>query len=386
MIMALSSPLLYHWQLKMIFEEQCIRNVLVDLAGFVSKQNFTKHHKHYVPDLNWQDNLGLDSIQIMELAAHVNSLFHIFETNKENYLLEDDFVDNWVQKVISARSEKNKQLTFTTSGTSGNPCTATHDMEFLMREVAVIATFFNNANQIVTYVPAYSIYGFLFTVLLPGYLNIRVVHASEIQWSQLSSTAILVATPFHWPLILPALKKSDTRTSFGVSATAMLTPTLNDMIVDKGVDLLEVYGATETSGIGYRKGTSAFQLFPYLSFKHYNDKITVIDSDNNIHLPLQDELTIQEDNYFSINNRKDNKVNIAGNLVDLLDVERSISKIDNIKNCTISAKMVEYNTQLSISIYLNEDSEALRALAIASIKQQLPAHKTPSYYYFEERD
>ena len=369
-----------------MFLEQCIRNVLVDLAGFVSKQNFTKHHKYYAPDLKFQDNLGLDSIQIMELAAHVNSLFHVFETDKKNYLLEDDLVDNWVQKVTSARSEKNNQFTFRTSGTSGNPGSVTHDLYFLMREVAVLAGFFNNASEIITYVPAYSIYGFLFTVLLPGYLNIPVVHASEVQWDQLSSTAILVATPFNWTLILPAFKKSDIKACFGVSATATLTPALNNMIVDKGIDLVEVYGSTETSGIGYRKGTDAFQLFPYLSFKNFNNKIALIDNDNNIQLPLQDELAIQEIGYFTILKRKDNKVNIAGNLVDLSDVEATIEKIDNIKHCTISAKMVEHNTQLSITISLKQDSDALRALAIESIKQQLPAHQTPRFYYFETRE
>ena len=366
-----------------MFQQQCIRNVLVDLAGFVSKQNFTKHHKYYLPHLKWQDTMGLDSIQIMELAAYVNSLFHVFETDKKNYLLEDDLVDNWVDKVNSARSEKNKQLTFRTSGTSGNPGSVTHDMVFLMREVAVLASFFDSASQIISYVPAYSIYGFIFTVLLPGYLNIPVVHASEVQWSQLPATSILVATPFHWPLILPALKKSNIKTCYGVSATAMLTPTLNNLILDKGVDLLEVYGSTETSGIGYRKGTTAFQLFPYLSFNQSGDKITLTDDDNDTRLPLQDELTIQENSHFSIKKRKDNKVNIAGNLVDLLEVESTIQKIANIRHCTLSAKMVEYNTRLSITIFLKEDSEDLRALAIASIKQQLPAHQTPGYFHFE---
>ena len=368
-----------------MFEEQCIRNVLVDLAGFVSKQNFTKHHKFYEPDLNFQDNLGLDSIQIMELAAHVNSLFHVFETDKKNYLLADDLVDNWVNKVITARSEKNSQLTFRTSGTTGNPGFVTHDVDFLMREVAVLATFFNNASQIVSYVPAYSIYGFLFTVLLPGYLNIPVVHASEVQWNQLASTAIVVATPFHWPLILPAFKNTDTRACYGVSATAMLTPALFNIIQAKGIDLLEVYGSTETSGVGYRTGTTAFQLFPYLSFKMEDDTITLIDNETKSQIPLQDELIITENNYFSINKRKDNKVNIAGNLVNLLEVEAVIQKIANIQHCSLSAKMVEYNTQLSITILLKEDTEDLRALAIALIKHKLPAHQTPVYYYFEER-
>ena len=369
-----------------MFTEQSVRNVLVDLAGFVSKQHFTKHHKYYVPGLNWQDHLGLDSIQIMELAAYVNSLFHLFETDKKNYLLEDAFVDHWVQKVISARSEKNKQLTFRTSGTSGNPGSVTHTVDFLMREIGVLATFFKHASQVVTYVPAHSIYGFLFTVLLPEYLNIPVVHASEVQWSELSATAILVATPFHWPHILPAFQKSDSINCYGVSATAMLTPALNDMIVEKGVDLLEVYGSTETAGIGYKRGIDAFQLFPYLCFKKYNDKMAVIDKDTNLSLPLQDELIILENSFFSVAKRKDNKVNIAGNLVDLSEVETIIHTIDNIKYCNISAKMIEYNTQLIIVLTLKQDSEDLRAIAIAAINKHLPAHQTPRYYSFEERN
>jgi len=132
--------------------------------------------------------------------------------------------------------------------------------------------------------------------------------------------------------------------------------------------------------------TASYQLFPYLSFKRHNDKIALIDNDHNIQLPLQDELAIQKNGYFTILKRKDNKVNIAGNLVDLSDVEATIQKIDNIKNCTICAKMVEHNTQLSIILSLKEDSDDLRALAIESIKQQLTAHQPPRFYYFETRE
>lgn len=366
-----------------MFSEQCIRNVLVDLAGFVAKQNFTLHHKYYQPHLHFQDDLGMDSIQIMELAAHINSLFHIFETDKQNYLLEDGLVDNWVQKVLSARAEKNKHLTFRTSGTTGIPESVTHTIDFLMREVAVLSTFFTGAQQIVTYVPAYSIYGFLFTVLLPGYLNIPVVHASEVQWNQLAATSVLVATPFHWPLILPAIQTNDEVTCYGVSATAPLTDTLSQMIAARGVDLIEVYGSTETSGVGYRKGTAAFQLFPYLCFTQANGNLEVTDKDSNSALPLQDELTAHQDNYFTINKRKDHKVNIAGNLVDLAEVEAIICSIDNIRYCTIAAKMVTYNLQLSATLSLHKDSDALRAGAIAAIKQSLPAHQTPGNFYFE---
>jgi 4-coumarate--CoA ligase len=364
-----------------MFSKQTIRNVVIDLAGNVTKQTFTQHHKHYIEGLTLHDDLGLDSIQIMELAAYTNNLFHIFETGKENYLLENDAIDSWVDKIIRARAEKNKQITFRSSGTSGNAKSITHQMDYLLREVNFLASFFKDASQIITYVPAGSIYGFLFTVLLPNALQIPVLHASEIQWNNITPKSIIVASPFHWSLLIPTIPSANFD-CYGVSATSYLAPALQEEIQQKGIDLLEVYGSTETSGIGYKKKEGSFKLFPYLRFDSSNTNIAITDIDTNKNLLLQDELIINEEGDFLVSKRIDNQVNIAGKLVNLSEVTTAIETIANIEICKLIAKQFLYNTRLVASIKLLTDNPFTREMAIQQIKKSLPAHQTPVEFYF----
>jgi 4-coumarate--CoA ligase len=364
-----------------MFSKQTIRNVLIDLAGLVIKKTFTQHHKHYIEGLSLHDDLGLDSIQIMELAAYTNSLFHIFETSKENYLLENDAIDSWVEKIIRARVENNKQITFRSSGTSGNAKSITHQMDYLLREVNFLASFFKDVSQIITYVPSHSIYGFLFTVLLPNVLQIPVVHASEIHWNNITPKSIVVATPFNWALLIPAISSANIN-CYGVSASSFLAPSLHEEIQQKGFDMLEVYGSTETSGIGYKKKEASFKLFPYLRFDGSNTTVAISDIDTNKTLLLQDELIINEEGDFLVNKRIDNQVNIAGKLVNLTDVTTAIETIANIEFCKLIAKQFEFTTRLVVSIKLIADTPSAREMAITHIKATLPAHQVPTQFIF----
>jgi 4-coumarate--CoA ligase len=364
-----------------MFSKQTIRNVVIDLAGNVTKQTFTQHHKNYKEGVTLHDDKGLDSIQIMELAAYVNSFFHIFETDKENYLLENDDIDSWVAKIINARTEKNNQITFRTSGTSGYTKSITHEMDYLLREVKFLSSFFKDASQIITYVPAHSIYGFLFTVLLPNALQVPVIHPSEIQWNKLTPKSIIVATPFHWSLLIPAINR-EAIDCYGVSATSFLEPALQQAIQQKGINLLEVYGSTETSGIGYKKKETFFTLFPYFKFDLKKTQIDITDIDSNKNLPLQDELIFNEEGGFYVSKRLDNQVNIAGKLVSLTEVAIAIEKFENIKQCKLTAKQFEYNTRLIASIKLIVDNQSARELAILQIKASFPAHQIPGQFYF----
>jgi 4-coumarate--CoA ligase (photoactive yellow protein activation family) len=366
----------------MTYYPSTIRNVLVDLAGVVTQETFTGHHRHYLEGLSWKIDFGLNSIQVLELAAHVNHLFHLFETDKKNYLLTDDQVDHWVNKIIDARKEKNEQLSFKTSGTSGASKFTTHTVAYLWREIEFLATFFKEATQIITYVPAHSIYGFLFTVLLPAKLGIPVLHASEVQWNQLSPQSVIVATPFYWSYILPAFSNLPIQ-CYGVSATSMLVPELKHQIEEQGVDLLDVYGSTETSGIGFRKKETAYQLFPYFSFVQNEAVLQIVDNNDNHLLPIQDMLKKQGDNLFLITGRIDNQVNVAGKLVDIEKVAANIRALENVADCKVSAKQVQYQTQLSAYVLLQTYSEQLRALAIQRIKEMLPAHETPVVFNFK---
>ena len=74
----------------------------------------------------------------------------------------------WVAEARRIAEGSERGLAFKTSGSTGEPRFITQDFAALAQETEALAEIFNGATRIVALVPAHHIYGFLFTVLLPG--------------------------------------------------------------------------------------------------------------------------------------------------------------------------------------------------------------------------
>jgi hypothetical protein len=116
---------------------------------------------------------------------------------------------------------------------------------FLQREIAFLARFFGYASYVVPYVLSYTIYGFLLTVGRTKGLQMPLWYPSEIDWTQLSSSVLIVATPFNRQLLIDSQHEMPIK-CLGVSAAAPLYQGLYQSINAKEIKLTELYGATET--------------------------------------------------------------------------------------------------------------------------------------------
>lgn len=360
-----------------------IQRLILDLVLKVTKQPFVGNASRYqIVDADLKDDLGLDSMEIMELAAHVNSFFNIFQNPKPPYLLSHTRLNEWVSLVEESLQHSNTVLSFQSSGTTGAAKIIQHPLTFLERELATLQLLFPNIKEIITFVPSYTIYGFLFTIGLPQYLSIPVTFPSEVDWTKLSPNSLVVGTPFHWRLLNQSLSAETHRFS-GVSAAATLDPALYAAIL-KRINLTEIYGSTETGGVGWRKsGKDHFTLFPFWRLEKQQDEFILVDQDDQKQYELMDEIVLDEQNRFSIKNRKDQKVNIAGLLVDLTDVCAKILALPNIASCKIDAKNQEDELRLQAFIQLKNDGTIERTKLDEQIKQLLPAHERPSIIYVE---
>lgn len=360
-----------------------IKRIILDFSLLVSRKPFHGIARVYQTEgADWKDDIGLDSIEIMQLAAHVNSFFTLFEMKDPPYLLSYTKVDDWIEQVYNARQKTNDSICFYSSGTSGQAKVTRHSMNFLQREVEWLSSHFKNITQIIPHVPSYTIYGFLFTVWLPQQLNIPVLFPSETDWQNLSPDTLLVATPFHWQLLTGSLPKK-MPLCYGVSAAAPLFNGLYETIIQKNITLTEIYGATETAGVGYRNNPKEpFTLFPYWELIQEKNNFTLKDKTNTQVYQLMDTIQPINDRQFTVTGRKDKQVNIAGNLVNLEEVRLIILQITGIQECEISAKAMGGETMLQAIITMQVDNESERTRIKNEIRKLLPAQERPGMIYF----
>ena len=366
-----------------MWTRQNIQKIILDFSLKASNNPFNGVASLYKTDnADWKDDMGLDSIELMQLATYINLFFNLFEMKDPPYLLSSNKLDDWVELVFDAKQKSNEYLNFTTSGTSGQSKTIKHSIDYLEREVSFLASLFSEATHIIPYVPSYTIYGFLFTVCLPEKLGIPLRYPSETNWQQVPAKSLIVATPFHWQLLLPVLPEKILH-CLGVSAASPLYDGLYQSITSKNITLTEIYGSTETSGVAYRKNwKDSFSLFPYWEFINDNNSIAIKDLKSHTVYSLMDDVTQTGYNQFVIVGRKDKEIKIAGILVNLDYVNTMIRQLPNIQQCSVSAKAIDNDVKIQASISLYTDGEKERADIKQQIRETLLSHERPRIIHF----
>jgi 4-coumarate--CoA ligase (photoactive yellow protein activation family) len=366
-----------------MWSHENIARILIDFSLKSSNQSFIGDHRIYEnKNADLKNDIGLDSIEMMQLAAYANNFFNLYSIKDPPYLLSYTKISDWVDLIYEARKRSDESLKFQTSGTSGNTKIIEHSIPFLKREISFLADLFINSTQIVTLVPSYSIYGFLFTIGLPAYLKLPVIYSSQINWHHLTPGTLIVATPFQWQLLVNDLP-SNLSDIYGVTAAAAMHQALFSQIRSKNIKLTEIYGSTETAGVGYRlESQNPFTLFPYWHLNGLNEDIELEDQDNFRLYQLMDHINLYNNQTFSVVGRKDQQIKVAGHLVNLDLLKNKIETLPTIKRCTLSAKADNNGTVIQATIMLLKDTEELRLQTKKEIRDLLHAHERPRIFYF----
>lgn len=291
------------------------------------------------------EGLSFDSVQLLTAAGAVNAFFRLHETGVEDYLLRRRTLEQWAQIVAHALSEGTSGVTFRTSGSTGTPKQIGHSWESLEQEIAFLARLFAGRRRVLATVPSHHIYGFLFTVLLPQALEAEV---KRYRWQELGSLSgeaepgdLIVSQPTLWRYLATSVGSwgEDLR---GVSSTAPLPAQTMEAHYRLGMlRLTEVYGSTETGGVGYREEPDgAFALFPYLrkapaGATHAAGGVGGGDGGAELlrenrqgesePVELLDNLEWVDERHFRPRGRRDRVVQIGGVNVDLSTVEQEIA-------------------------------------------------------------
>jgi 4-coumarate--CoA ligase (photoactive yellow protein activation family) len=264
--------------------------------------------------------LGLDSLELVTVAATFNEALHLHESGIEDRLLAQTRFGDWLEIAERGLGCFDSILTFRTSGSTGVPKFCSHPVALLTQEIDHLETLFTGAERMLIAVPSHHIYGFLFGILLSARLKctevIDVRHATPQRLRQLMRSGDLVVShPAHWAVVAGHVETFADRV-VGVTSGAPCAQELAEALAAAGVQrLVQVYGSTETGGLGWREGSrDPYRLMPFWSRDSAGEDSILrrLPDGSTQAYPLQDALEWQTSDGFCIRGRLDNAVQVGG--------------------------------------------------------------------------
>ena len=352
-----------------------------------SEDVFTLKVGSWTPETSLRDTgLGLDSMERMATAEEVAEFFNLYETGGEDYLLALDTLGEWVELVTTCLKAGSGVIHFSTSGSTGEPKKCAHSLLSLKEEAAVLADLFKGCGSIISCVPAHHIYGFLYTVLLPTALGGKDVVDGRFMGPgslarSISQDDLVIATPTIWKLYERAVQRWPAPV-FGSTSTEPMSPSLWAHLEKSGIKLTEIYGSSETAGIGSRtRSDDGFALFPYWQPKADGLTITRTLPDKTHHdYELQDDLDwLADGRIFTVKGRRDKAVQVAGHNVFPDQVKDMIAGVKGVKDCAVRFDAASGRLKaLLVPLESDEDPEILKAAVRDFCAASMPSHQRPA--------
>ncbi|TIH15804.1 4-coumarate--CoA ligase [Marinifilum sp. JC120] len=281
-----------------------------------------------------------------------------------------------------------QNLTFFTSGSTGTPVAAESSFANLEQETNSLAQLFADRKQVLSFVPRHHIYGFLFSIMLPKALNIPVEYWPPMpgteQIQRMRSGDLIIAFPLLWK----KLEKLDSKfpdNIFGVTSTGPCpAETITSLRAQGLARMTEVYGSSETGGVGYRHNpTDMYTLLSH--WERTGDSTierTAATGNKQLHT-LQDNLEWHGTQFRPLK-RADKAVQVAGINVYPTRVENIFKECPQVKDCSVRPMRFDEGERLKVFIVPVSEIESadlekeLRNLA----NQKLSRHEKPGKYNF----
>ncbi len=358
------------------------RDVLLRFVADSVRAEFLVQHPDAFPPLppwpetfDFAEQLGADSLDRLSAATALSAQLRIDRSGLADVLLARRSLSEWADVAEASLHRYSETLQFRSSGSQGAPSWAEHRVVRLRAEIeALLPVFGGGIQRIVAAVPAHHIYGFLFTVLLPVRLGVPVIDLRAASpgsaVAQIAVGDLIVGHPLWWRSFAAA--GGVCPPALGLVSTAPCHPETAAAVRATGVTrLIELYGSTETAGIGWREaGDDAFTL---LETWHPGADGTVLDDRGETVTP-PDWLDWQAARSFTVRGRKDGIVQVAGVNVDLAEVRTCLLAVPGVADLAlrlaetgrVKAFIVPMNTGEEAALREALNSQALSSLTTAA--------------------
>ena len=298
--------------------------------------------------------LGADSLELINLSTALSRAIHMHESKLADNFLTDTSLTAWIKITHRSLSLYSEKISFKTSGSTGLKKYCEHTLKNLEDEAAFLASLFTGRKRILRAVPSHHIYGFIFSVLLPRHLAIEVIDVSGLSANAINATLrpgdLILGFPEFWRAITEAnIEFADD--IMGVNSTGSCSQEVAlSLLAHNLKTFYEVYGASETAGVGWRNHPLAdYTLFPYWH-KHAAEPQVSRETSYPTVAKLQDRLEWTSVNQFKVLGRKDDIVQIGGNNVSLNHVQQILLQHSLVKAAAIRLMRLEEGARLKAFI------------------------------------
>lgn len=331
----------------------CMASLLAAELGRLRGRNYQWQALDWNRDLYLDEaGLGTDSAELVSLAQAVNRFFRLHVSGIEDYLLRQRQLGAWIDIVQEGLAQGDGCLTFTTSGTSGAVKEVTHTLACLTHEARIHGQLLPPLAKIAAFVPAHHIYGFIWTVLLPWQLQVPVYRGCSLPAGDtaLKPGTLVVTVPQHWQQLQEYIA-SWPQDVCGVSSAGPLAAATARWLRQQAVAALwEVYGATETAGIGCRgSDQEPFKLLDCWQRYSAHQLWRRSPAGHEGVVALPDEVRWQDDKHLWPSRRLDRQVQVWG---------------QNVSPQQVAACLQQHGAVVEAAVRLDVDQGRLRAFVV----------------------
>jgi 4-coumarate--CoA ligase (photoactive yellow protein activation family) len=338
-----------------------------------------------------EGDLACDSLELLNLAAALAEALETHRAGVEDCLLARRTLAEWAEVAAAGLERFSAVLAFRTSGSTCAPKTVRHPLKGLVEEVEALAAIFPGRRRVLSAVPAHHIYGFLFTVLLPQKLGASVLdvraHSPAGVRAHLREGDLLVAHPAFWGAFARAGDSAPVDV-FGVTSTAPCPPETSRLAVSSGLArLVEVYGCTETAGVGWRDAPdAAFQLLPHWRPGAEPFSLLRVSRDGEAaQAQVPDRLAWTDERSFRVEGRRDEAVQVGGVNVFPSEVRAKLLGHPQVRDAAVRLMRPGEGARLKAFIVpreLSDDPVELRRELAGWCDTRLSAPERPKAFSF----
>ena len=342
----------------MLSKDTCIATLQHLIAEALAPDRGISVHE-FLADLSGSTDLrdgpaALDSLDQLTAARCVTEFFELEKAGTEEWLLRRSDLDVWSQVVLESFDENTlTHLWFRSGGTSGEPKLVSQSLSHLFSEVRNIRALVNDTQRIIALVPLHHIYGFIWGPLLSTQMGVPFIHGPQALatvHNDLRSGDLLVGFPQWWRYFANARGKLPEGVR-GVTSTAPCPPKDIDAALSRGLQtMIEVYGSSETAGIGWRDNTA----HEYRLFNHWmQHDSSHLESENGDIVSLPDRVQWHTDRLLVPTGRLDNAVQVGGINVWPERVRDFIETHERVGSCAVRATETQQGIRLKVFVVPN---------------------------------
>jgi long-chain acyl-CoA synthetase len=316
------------------------------------------------------DGLNADSLTRVQLATAVATLFNTFDVGLEDLLLAKTQAHGWIDILERAYKAGARDMTFSSSGTTGEKKYFRHAELTLWEEAQGWAQRLQSIERVVVMCPVHHIYGFIWGVLLPKALNVPVVELDQSQSQQWQNNDLVIGVPTQWEWLAARFEHQQLPAGVvGISSTSPMPDATRSSLRRYGPNqFFEIYGSSETAGIGARSIKEDHYRLMSCRIRQGDDVfMSALEDDAVLRsgaLSVQDQLDWASASEFSLGNRNDGVVQVAGH---------------NVSPSWVAAQIGLHAAVKESSVRLDINAKPARLKAFVVLKQADQTHQTDPF-------